>query len=356
MDYNPIILDAVPGRATIRDVAAEAGVSVATVSRVLNDSAAVSPETRQLVLRAIEQQRFTGRRKRLRPPQMRGTVALRCPYMLSDYFGLVLSGVARSLQEHGKRLLYSSEPPENAGTGLFELLLAGTTEGAILFLPLEPPEILMELRATGYHFVVIDPSTTLPADVAAVSCDNMAGARAATEHLIDLGHRRIAVITGPAISLATDGRLTGFRAALAEAGQLVPDELIVRAGEPAVRDGLEAARHLLALDEPPTAIVAYSDKVAIGAMKAAAERGLSVPGDLSVVGFDALELGQLVVPRLTTVRQPLEEMARISVELLVRMMEGRAMETLHIELAAELVVGASTGPPRRVGRRTVKAL
>jgi LacI family transcriptional regulator len=338
--------DALPRRATIREIAAEAGVSTATVSRVLNDSAGVAPATRALVQEAIEQHRFTGRAKRRRAPDVKDVVAVRCPYVLTDYFGLILSGVAQSLRLHGKRVLFSNENEAGTEPSLPDLLLAELTEGGILILPPEPPAVLAQLRAGGYPFVVIDPRSPPPIGVASVSAAHMAGARAATDHLIELGHTRIAVIAGPPEWVAADGRLAGYRTALAARGQLAPPGYVRSVNEPAVRNGVEAARALLELANPPTAIVAFNDKIAIGAIQAAAERGLGVPEDLSVVGFDALELSQAVMPRLTTVRQPVQEMARIGVELLVRLMEGRDIDTLHVALATELVLGASTAPPR----------
>jgi LacI family transcriptional regulator, galactose operon repressor len=193
--------------------------------------------------------------------------------------------------------------------------------------------------------VVVDPRTALPPDIAAVSAAHLGGARLATDHLLQLGHTRIAAITGPRNWIAAEGRLLGYRTALAASGRLAPDELVREGGEPTIAHGLAAARSLLALPSPPTAIVAFNDKVAIGAMDAAAERGLRVPGDLSVVGFDDLELSRVVTPRLSTVRQPLEEMARMGAELLLRLIDGREIDTLHVELATELVVRASTGPP-----------
>jgi LacI family transcriptional regulator len=333
-----------PRRPTIRDIAAEAGVSTATVSRVLNDSAGVTPETRAMVRHAIERHQFTGRRKPRGRASAKGVVAVRCPYLLSDYFGLILSGVARSLRLHGKRVLLSNEREDGREPSLPDLLLAEVTEGAILVLPPEPPSVLGHLRQQGYPFVVIDPRSRVPVGVAAVSAANMLGARLATEHLVQLGHNRIAVIAGPPGWVAADERLAGYRAALAATGALAPDEFVRSVNEPATRNGLEAARVLLDLPGRPTAIVAFNDKVAIGAVQAAAERGLQVPGDISVVGFDGLELSRSMVPRLTTVRQPLDEMARMGVELLMRLINGGDIETMHVELAAELVLGASTAP------------
>jgi LacI family transcriptional regulator len=335
-------------RATIRDVASEAGVSTATVSRVLNESANVAPRTRAAVLAAIERHGLTARPRRARERGVRDLVSVRCPYVIDDYFGVILSAIERSLRQRGKVLLLSAGA---AGTlagdepGLPGLLRTEITEGAVLILPPEPGEALAGLRAGEYPFVVVDPRTALPSDIAAVSAAHLAGARLATEHLLQLGHTRIAAIAGPLNWIATDDRLLGYRAALAAAGRLAPQRLVRVGGEPTIAHGRAAARALLDLAEPPTAIVAFNDKIAVGAMEAAAERGRHVPGDLSVVGFDDLELSRVVVPRLTTVRQPLEEMARLGVELLLRLIDGGEIDTLHIELATELIQRDSTAPP-----------
>jgi LacI family transcriptional regulator len=335
-------------RATIRDVASEAGVSTATVSRVLNDSGNVAPQTRAVVLEVIERRGLTVRRRRaVRPRPLRDIVAVRCPYMLDDYFGVILSGIERSLRQGGKVPLLSAEALEGDEPSLPELLKSEITEGAILILPPEPRDVLADLRSTGFPFVVVDPRTALPPDVAAVSAAHLAGARMATEHLLQLGHTRIAAIVGPRNWIAADDRLLGYRAALAAADKLAPEGLVQAGGEPTIAHGLAAARVLLDLPEPPTAIVAFNDKMAIGAMQAAVERGLRVPRHLSVVGFDDLELSRVVAPQLTTVRQPLKEMARLGVQLLLRLIDKREIDTLHVELATELVQRASTGPPPR---------
>jgi LacI family transcriptional regulator len=346
MDMSAADVDTPQQRATIRDVAADAGVSIATVSRVLNDSASVAPETRAAVLRAIEKRRFTARKRRTRSASLQNVIAVRCPYVLTDYFGIVLSAVARSLRQHGKRLVLSAEAEDGDEPSISELLLSETTEGAILILPPEPRDALTTLRQQGYPFVVLDPRTPLPNDVAAVSAAHLTGSRAATEHLLDLGHERIAAIAGPENWLASDGRLVGYRAALAAAGRLAPDELVRNGGEPTIENGYTAASGLLDLPEPPTAIVAFNDKMAVGALRAATMRGLQVPRDVSIVGFDDLDLSRVIVPSLTTVRQPLDEMARIAVALLMRVIDGQEIDTLHVELATELVIRESTAPPR----------
>jgi LacI family transcriptional regulator len=333
-----------PPLATVRDIASAVGVSPATVSRVLNDNASVAPHTRDAVLRAMRRSSFTRRPRSRGSAQPHSFIAVRCPYIVTDYFGILVSAIAESLRQRGKRILLSAGGDDDQPR-LSALRLPESTEGAILVLPSEPSTVLADLRAGNYPFVVVASRYAVPADVAAVSVANMAGARAATEHLIQLGHERIATICGPLDWLSSDGRLMGYRAALAAAGQLPPDEFVRVGGDPTIDNGLEAARALLGLPRPPTAILAYNDKMAVGALRAAAERGLNVPRDLSIVGFDALEMSQAAVPRLTTVRQPIEEMARISVELLMSLMERREVDTAHVVLGTELVVGGSSGPP-----------
>jgi LacI family transcriptional regulator len=223
--------------------------------------------------------------------------------------------------------------------------LHGLTDGALIILPEETSEELERLLDGGYRFVVLDPLMPLDERIPSVSAAHASGADQAMRHLLELGHRRIAQITGPRGWLATEDRRRGYRAALAAAGVLPDPALEVRA-EPEIAPGREAANHLLDLPEPPTAIFAFNDNIAIGALQAARARGLRVPDDLSVVGFDDVEHATIVTPTLTTVRQPLAEMGRTAVSLLTRLLENQRFETLHVELATRLVVRESTAPPR----------
>jgi LacI family transcriptional regulator len=218
--------------------------------------------------------------------------------------------------------------------------------GAVLVLPPEPAADLIALSARRFPFVVVDPRVTPPKDVLAVSAAHAAGARALTTHLTGLGHRRIGVIAGPREWLAADARLAGHAAALADAGVL-PAAGLTRYGHPTVADGRAAAGELLDLPDPPTALIGFNDKVAVGALQAAADRGLDVPGDLSVAGYDDIDLSRATRPMLTTVRQPLTEMGRMAVTLLMRLLDRHEVQALHVELATELVVRNSTGPVAR---------
>jgi LacI family transcriptional regulator len=330
-------------RPTVRDIAAHTGVSIATVSRVLNDQANVAPHTRELVQRAA---RELGTQAGHAPRGEPGAVYLRCPYLLSDYFGLIVSSIAETLELHGRALMLNAGEAAQQASVLPALPTWPGISGAIVILPPEPGEQLARLRASGFPFVVVDPRTPVTRDIAAVSAAHFAGARSVTAHLTGLGHRRIGVIAGPHNWLAGQARLAGHASALADVGVL-PDTALTRAGEPTTGFGHDAAGELLDLPQPPTALIGFNDKTAVGALAAAAQRGLRVPQDLSIAGFDDIDLAQATSPMLTTVRQPLAEMGRMAVSLLIRLLERHRLDALHVELATELIVRGSTGPASR---------
>jgi LacI family transcriptional regulator len=337
-------------RATVREVAAATGVSIATVSRVLNQQGSVAPETRRLVERAVEELglRAPGPRGGTAKP-VAGAVYVRCPYVLTDYFGLIVSSIAETLDRHGRQLVLNAGEAAQHEQVLSRLPAQREIGGAILILPPEPSQELVRLSSRRFPFVVVDPRTTLPRDIASVSAAHHSGARQVTSHLISLGHTRIGVIAGPREWLAADARLSGHSAALAGAGVL-PDPSLVRHVEPTVAHGYRAAGELLDLDPRPTALVAFNDKAAIGALQAAADRGLSVPDEVSIAGFDDIDLSRATTPQLTTVRQPLQEMGRMAVSLLIRLLDRHQLEALHVELATELIVRGTTGPVSTIRR------
>jgi LacI family transcriptional regulator len=337
--------DGVRPRSTIREIAQAAGVSIATVSRVLNGRPDVAPETRETVLRVVRDQGFSmNRSARALSGGKTGLVGVTLPIVEAAYFSVILSGAAEALYEHDMRIvLCPTLHQHEREVTLLDRLMQGTTDGAVLMLPEESNEELRALQRHGYPFVVVDPRVQLDEGIPAVSAGHASGAVAATEHLLSLGHRRIGAITGPRSWLASSERLTGYHAALATAGVMPDPQIILESGfqtEP----GARAAGRLLDLPEPPTAIFAFNDNIAIGALRAAKKRGLRVPEDLSVVGFDDSEHAAIVTPPLTTVRQPLAEMGRMAVMLLTRLLEGQRLEALHIELKTRLVLRGSTAP------------
>ncbi len=333
-------------RATIRDIARFAGVSVATVSRVINDRPDVSDETRDAVARVVRAHNFsTNRSARALSVGRTGLIGLTIPYVLGDYFTAILSGATEALHEADMRaVLCPTLHLHDREVALVERLMRGTTDGAILVLPSESREELHELQMQGFPFVIVDSRQPVAEDLPSVSAAHLAGARAATDHLLGLGHRRIAIITGESGWFASEERINGYHAALATAGVLPAPELMMP-GHFEIEGGANAAHALLSLAEPPTAIFASNDNMAVGALRVARERGLRVPEDLSIVGFDDAVISRIVSPALTTVRQPLEEMGRMAVSLLSRLIERQKVETLGIELATRLVLRNSTGPP-----------
>ncbi|MEP6813486.1 MAG: LacI family DNA-binding transcriptional regulator [Actinomycetota bacterium] len=335
------------GRATIREIAELAGVSIATVSRVMNGREDVSAETRELVQRIVRERGYTTNRSaRGLSAGKTGLIGGTVPMLHYPYFSYLLAGVADALYEQDMRLVLCPTMHEHEReVTLLERLMHGTTDGAVIILPEESSDELELLLNHGYRFVVIDPLLPLNDRIPAVSAAHTAGADQAMKHLLSLGHKRIGAITGPRGWKATDDRRRGYYAGLAEAG-IAPDPALEVESNFEVAGGAIAASQLLGLDDPPTAIFAFNDNMAIGAMQAARARGVRVPDELSVVGFDDLEEAELVTPALTTIRQPLAEMGRIAVSLLLRLLDNQPLEALHVELATRLIVRESTAPPQ----------
>ena len=187
-----------------------------------------------------------------------GSVYLRCPYLLTDYFGLIVSSIAETLELDGRPLVLNAGEAAQRAAVLPTLASRPGISGAIIVLPPESSEQLLDLRVRGFPFVVVDPRSPMPRDIAAVSAAHLAGARSITRHLVGLGHRRIGVLAGPHNWLASDARLAGHTSALADVGVL-PDPELVRSGEPTTQFGYHAADELLDLPQRPTALVGFND-------------------------------------------------------------------------------------------------
>jgi LacI family transcriptional regulator len=332
-------------RITIQDVAQQAGVSIATVSRVLNGHPDVSEETRDEVMRLARELGYSGtRRTESRAAGRTRLIALSVPRMRGDFITEIVTGAVEALHDRDARLVICSAGETGNGQSLSERLLAGTTEGALLVLGAEPDEEVCALLESGYPVVIIEPVNGVGEGIPAVASTNWAGAKAATEYLIELGHTHIGVITGRGGERVSAERVAGYQAALLSAGlPLVPR--LMREADWTVEGGYRAAVELLSLPHAPTAIFGLSDTMAIGALRAAHERHLTLPRDLSVVGFDDLEMASIAMPPLTTVRQPLQGLGRMGVDVLYRLLQGRRLDATRLELSTSLVVRQSTAPP-----------
>jgi LacI family xylobiose transport system transcriptional regulator len=204
-----------------------------------------------------------------------------------------------------------------------------------------PPADKYQLRSRNIPFVVVDPAGDPAPDVPSIGSTNYTGGMAATRHLIDLGHRRIGVIAGPGDMMSTRARVAGFRSAMG-AADLPVDEALVSSGEFADEAGPEAGVALLSLPSPPTAIFATSDVKALGTYEAARAMGISIPDDLSIVGYDDLQFAKWAGPPLTTVRQPLSDMANEAARLVIRLRSEPRRAVDRLELSTTLIVRGST--------------
>jgi LacI family transcriptional regulator, repressor for deo operon, udp, cdd, tsx, nupC, and nupG len=327
-------------RASIGEVAQLAGVSVATVSRAVRGLPNVSPATRERVLRAAEQLQYVP----IPPPAVGRTmtVGMAVPLLAQWFIAQVVAGAEGVLAASGYDVLIYSVPDDEAKQRFVDRLpLHGHVDGLIAVdLPFLPSEVE---RLSDQDIPLVTVGTSYDC-APSVTIDNLDAAARATRHLVDLGHRRIGMISHlPPQALPSVGpllRREGYEGVLAEAGITVREELIVP-GNFALQGGAEAMAQLLAVDRPPTAVFAQSDEMAIGAIKAARDTGLRVPADLSVIGFDDAEPAARM--GLTTVRQPTRRKGELAATALLGLLAGRAPPPVQ-QLPTELVVRTSTGP------------
>ena len=328
------------GRSTLAGIAAEAGVSVSAVSKVLNGRTDVAAGTRARVAALLRRDGY-----QVASRLGFGVVDLLTASLHSPWAEELLRGTVQAADEAGTSVVVSTVDSPGGFTAWLNRATARGTDGALLVLHLPDSSELQGLAAARIPLVVIDPPAEPGPGIRSVGTTNWQGCLTATRHLIELGHRRIAIIGGPEHLWSSRARLAGYRAALEAAGLPAAGELI-RRDDFCTEGGRRQARELLALAQPPTAIVAGNDPQAFGVLQALGERGLRAPDDLSVVGFDDVPVASWATPALTTIRQPLAAMAATA----FRMLHARpgAGEPHHIELATTLVIRESTGPPPRV--------
>lgn len=330
--------------ATIAQIAQELGVSVPTVSKVLNGRSDVAADTRARIEEALERHHYQ-RRKPAPPPAGTGLIDLVFHRLGSSWSMEIIRGVEDAAAAARLSVILSElggvhRPPR----AWLDTTLLRPPLGVLTVASRLTPAQQRQLERRSIPFVVIDTDGEPTPDAHTVGSDNWNGGLIATRHLLALGHRRIAAVSGPTDMLCSRARLDGFRSAHAEAGVVVDDALILP-GNFYVETGYRAAHELLTRRDRPTAIFAGSDMAALGVLRAATELGLSVPRDVSVVGYDDLSLAAWATPALTTVRQPLEEMGAMATGMLIDLIEGRQPPTRRINLATELVVRESTAEP-----------
>lgn len=331
---------------TIYDVAREAGVGIGTVSRVLNSNPRVSVETRERVLRVIQRLDYrpshVAQRLSLRKTLSIGVVAV---YFTRPSVVERLRGIESLIAGSGYDLMvYNVETPSRRDDCFRSMASASRVDGLIVISLAPADEDVERWAAAGVPVVLID--TVHPA-LPCIVVDDISGGYCATQHLIGLGHRKIAFISDPIHSAfnftSSRDRLEGMRRAMHDCGSAM-DPAFQLTGQRGWEPARQLAHKLLEMEEPPTAVFAASDAQAFGVLQAARELGLQVPGDLSLVGYDDVEMAEYL--NLTTIRQPLFESGRRGIDLLLQALGEQEGVALRQQLPVELVVRGSTAPPR----------
>lgn len=332
---------------TIVDVAAEAGVSFGTVSRVINNDKHVRDETRERVLNTMKRMKFVANRQaRSLAGGKSNSIGVLVPDLGTGYIGEIIRGIDAELSLSGIDLiLYTTHRTASKEANFVANLATGMVDGLLLVLPRNPADFIGNLTQRNFPFVLIDHQG-IGKNCPAVGATNWQGGFTATEYLIKLGHQRIGFITGwMDLGCALD-RLEGYRSALRTYHIPEKPELIYN-GSFFQPDGFAGTSAMLDLPEPPTAIFASNDVMAMGAMDAIRNRGLRVPEDVSVIGFDDIPQASLIHPTLTTINQPLEKMGRVATQMLLDLLDNPEKEAERIELPTQLVVRDSCCPPRK---------
>lgn len=328
-------------RVKLAELAALAGVSLATASKVLNGRPDVAPATRARVEGLLEEH---GYRRRAANHSSSRLLELVFHELDSAWSMELIRGVEDVAAEAGLSVvLTETGHKHDPGRAWLDGVIGRHPVGVVLVVSDLPQTMQATLAARSIPFVIVDPAGDPSPDVPAVGSANWSGGLAAVRHLIELGHKRIAAISGPEDMMCSLARIDGYRSAMNAAGLPIRDEWI-RFGDFHINGGARHGAELLALHERPTAIFAGSDLQALGVLEAARSAGLRVPEDLSLVGYDDIPLANWVSPRLTTVHQPLREMGRSAARLALRLKDGPIHPTPRMDLATHLVVRDSTAP------------
>ncbi len=334
---------------TLKDIAQKVGYSVTTVSRALTGYDDVAESTRQIILNAADEMDYhpniTARRLRTHRTDTIGIVVPTYRTRFGDpFFSDFLAGVGNKAVEHSFDLLVSTHPPGAGELDIYKrMVLEQRVDGMIVITTRPQDERIIYLIEQDFPFVAFGRSD-LEMDFAYLDVDGEAGMSQATQHLIDLGHRRIAYISAPFDLMYAHHRLQGYKGALSDNG--IPfDESLMVVGDLTERSGSALAHDLLTRSERPSAIMACNDWMASGVIGAARDLGMTIGQDIAVVGFDDVPLARLAHPQLTTVRQPAYDAGWRVCEMLISSLQGDALEDSHVILQPQLIVRKSCGAP-----------
>ncbi|WDD98298.1 MULTISPECIES: LacI family DNA-binding transcriptional regulator [Thalassomonas] len=327
---------------TIRDVAKEVGCSTATVSRALSNPEKVSKASLKRIHAAIEKLQY---RPNMLSQQFRNkqanTIVILVPDIANLFFSTVISGIENVAQSKGFNvLLGDTRDSSEREKSFINLVETKQADGVIQLRPYSKNSMLPKKFVTAVNACGCE-DTPYPA----VRIDNADAARQVTEHLISLGHKKIGLISGLTDNPHTIDRLKGYKQALAQAG-IEFDPALVAEGDFTLWSGLNASEHFIRMTDRPTAIFSMNDEMAIGAMKGLKAKGLKIPEDISIAGFDDLEFSKYSDPPLTTVAQPAEKLGEKSAELLFQLIDGETSSQNEYVLPVEFIIRQSTAPPR----------
>lgn len=329
-------------RVTLQDIAEQAEVSLATVSKVLNGRADVAVATRARVEDLLS---LHGYRRRGTPTSS-SLIEIVFHELEAAWSMEIIKGVEDVARAAGLSVVLTESGSRHApAADWIDGVLQRRPVGVVLVFSAIPDQYREVLKSRSIPFVIIDPAGDPTPDVPSVGSANWSGGLMATRHLLELGHTRIAAITGPDDMMCSHARIDGYRSAMTSAGLTINPDWI-RFGDFHTSGGQLHGLDLLDRDDRPTAIFAGSDLQALGVMEAMRQLGLRAPDDVSIVGYDDIPLATWVSPRLTTVNQPLRHMAEEATRLVIRMREGTETGVRRLDLATELVVRESTAPPR----------
>jgi len=330
---------------TIKEVARKAGVSIATVSRALNNVGPMDDHTRLLVQKTARDLHYVpsalGRNLSRRKTEAIGLVL---PDLFGEFFSEVIRGTDQTAQQHHYHLLVSSSHNSRAEIEAALCAMRGRVDGLIIMSPHIDARTLHENLPSSLPTVLLNCAVR-EGDFDTVNVDNFGGARVMTQHLLGHGHRRIAFIGGAPENLDASERLRGFRQACVEAG-LAPGDVVEATGDFSEGSGYAAARTLLERAQPPTVVFAANDSMAIGALSALRESGLRVPDDVGLAGFDDIPIAGYLTPALTSVRVHISELGTLAMLSVLRAIRERGPRTRgHETIRTDLSIRASCGCP-----------
>ncbi len=331
-------------RVTLKTIAEEAGVSITTVSRALAGYDDVNEETRRRIIEIADrlgyQPNLTARHLRSKQTNTIGMVVPRTQHFSDPFFMELLAGVGRRASEHGYDLLLSAQMQGEQELKAYHRMVAGgRVDGMVIARILNDDPRIEYLESSRHSFVTFGHSED--ATYPYIDVDGAEGMAQLVAHLVDIGHRRIGLITSPDELVFTAQRFAGYRRALAHFDLTYDQDLILH-GDLKQASGKHGADYLLALPQPPTAIIAFNDQMALGAMTAVQEAGLRVGPDVAVAGFDDIPAARISTPPLTTIQQPIYGIGFRLVNMLIQLMHHEAIDETQILIKPELIVRAST--------------